>query len=269
MGASFETAVKQDPGNRDTALILARIYREEPQVSSRGNSCRNGWGAKTKVQPCSRREQKADHVMDNLVAAHPDQPEVRLARYQYRLQYKIPGADDDLKEALRLGPENIDVLLASAGALLREARDNASGATTAKVQSLREAARDKYQKVVTLAPDDFRGYLGLGDTQRDLGRSQEAIDAWKLGLRFAPASAATFDMSLASSLVNSGRFDEAEQPLDQLANTVDAIAATGQDSPEETSLRGTVNCFVPIGCEGRTGSWRRSIRPIPWRAVQA
>ena len=35
VGASLETALSQDPGNRDTAMTLARIYREEPQYLAR------------------------------------------------------------------------------------------------------------------------------------------------------------------------------------------------------------------------------------------
>ena len=237
VGASFESALQQDPGNSETATTLARIYRDEPQYLGEETPATSPVEPKQKADPVEVRRQKADQIIDNLVAAHPEQPEVHLARYQYRLQYKIAGADDDLKEAQRLGPENIEILLAATGALLREAADltatagNASSATQAKVRSLRESARDKFQKMVTIAPDDYRGYLGLGDRQWELGQSQEAIAAWKLGLRSVPGAATRFDIRLASSLVTTGRFDEAEQPLDRLGKAVEASAATGQGDP--------------------------------------
>ncbi|MEI8371236.1 MAG: hypothetical protein WCJ35_00210 [Planctomycetota bacterium] len=110
VGASLETALSRNPGDQDTALILARIYREEPQYLS----------AAAHAQRVAEREKAADQILDRIVAAHPGQHEVYLARYQYRLQYHLPGADDDLKEARRLGLEDSDVRLARARQSLRD-----------------------------------------------------------------------------------------------------------------------------------------------------
>ncbi len=104
VGASFEIALSHNPGDRDTALILARIYRKESQYLS----------AAAYAQRVAEREKAADQIMDRLVALHPQQPDVYLTRYQYRQQYHLPGADDDLKEARRLDPENLDVRIARA-----------------------------------------------------------------------------------------------------------------------------------------------------------
>ncbi len=221
VGASFETALAHDPGERDTAVTLARIYRDEPQYLSEAAHARG----------VAEREKAADQIIDRLVAAHPDRPDAHLARYQYRLQYRLPGADDDLKEARRLGRENPDVLLASAEAFRREALDVAPSAAAdgdpgtvpakatvpARARWLREAARANYEKVVAVAAHDYRGYFGLGETLWELGQSQAAIDAWKRSLESAPAATSLFDILLASGLVKMGRFDEAEKHLDRLA----------------------------------------------------
>ncbi len=214
IGAGFEAAIAQDPGNRDTAVLLARIYRDEPQYLSES----------AHAQRAQQRAKSADEIVDKLVAAHPDQPEGHLARYQYRRQYHLPGAEDDLKEARRLGPENLDVLLASAEALRNDAMAATRSPATAgsgrvedEYRSLQEAARTTYEKIVAVAADDYRGYLGLGETQWELGPQQAAIDTWQRGLDAAPAASTLFDMLLANGLMGMGRLDEAEKHLDRLA----------------------------------------------------
>jgi len=216
VGASFETALSHTPGEGDSAVILARIYREEPQYLSASAAAHS--------QRVTEREKVADQIIDRLVAAHPQQPEVYLARYRYRLQYHLPGADDDLKEARRLGPKNLDILLASAESLRREATDvTPSPAAVGKVRSLREAACASYEKVIAVSASDYRGYFGLGETRWELGQSQAAIDVWERGLRFAPAATNLFDMLLAGGLVNIGRFDKAEKHLDRLAKEFEKL----------------------------------------------
>ncbi len=233
VGASFETALSYDPGERDTAVTLARIYREEPQYL----------GEAAHARRVAEREKTADQIIDRLVAAHPERPEVHLARYQYRLQYHLPGADDDLQEARRLGQENLDVLLASAEALRRQAleagpaAEGTAGAMPDKARSLREAARASYEKAIAVAAHDYRGYFGLGETQWELGQSQAAIDAWQRGLKAAPAATSLFDMLLAGGLVNMGRFDEAEKHLDRLAKEFEKLDAAHVPSEKAIFVR--------------------------------
>ncbi len=214
VGAAFETALANDPGDRPTAVTFARIYREEPRYL----------GEAAQAQHAADREQAADRIVDRLVAAHTDQPEVHLARYQYRVQYHLPGADADLEEARRLGPKNLDVLLASADALRREAADIRPSPTAAdKVRAFREAARSDYQKAVAVAADDYRGYLGLGETQSELGQAQAAIDTWNRGLQAAPAATSLFDIVLANGLVSQGQINEAEKHLDRLSKKFEKL----------------------------------------------
>ena len=230
IGASFERALSQDPGNRDTAATLARIYREEPQYL----------GEKARTLRLAAREKAADQIIDRLVAAHPEQPEGHFARYQYRLQYHLPGADDDLKEARRLGPANIEVLLTSADAFRREAAGvPPSPAAADKARSLREAARGSYEKAVTVAAYDYRGYFGLGVTERELGQPQAAIDAWNRGLQSAPAATNLFDMLLAGELLKMGRFDDAEKHLDRLAKQFEK-ARCGSNPFRKSPIRGKI-----------------------------
>ena len=189
VGTSFETALANDPGDRNAQVLRV-----------------------------ADREKTADQIIDRLVAARADHPEVYLARYQYRVQYHLPGADADLAEARRLNPKNLDVLLTSADAFRREAATVApSPAAPDKVRSLRDGAIANYEQAIAVAPGDYRAYLGLGEIQSELGQPKAAIDAWNRGLQSAPATASLFDMVLANALVGQGRLDEAEKHLDRLS----------------------------------------------------
>ena len=215
VGTSLQTALSFEPSNREVAITLARIYRAEPRYL-RGIA--RTWRA-------AERERAADQIIDRLVAASPRQAEVFLVRYRYRMQYRLPGAADDLKEAQRLGLENPAVLLASAEALRGEAAAVTPSREAANtVRSLREAACARYQKAANVAPGDYRGYLGLGETLLELGRTEAAMDAWEHGLQSAPGAAGLFHMLLAKGLVSIGHFAEAEKYLDRLAREIDTPA---------------------------------------------
>jgi tetratricopeptide (TPR) repeat protein/lipopolysaccharide biosynthesis regulator YciM len=211
VGASFETALALDPGDTTTAVTLAQIYREEPQYLS----------AAARSLHAAQRNTAANEILDRLVAAHPQQPESYLVRCQYRRHYNLPGADEDLKEAQKLGPQNLNVLLASGEALRAEAAAlPPTSAAIGKIQSLREAACASYEQAIAVGPADYRGYLGLGETQSELGRTAAAIGAWQRGLEAAPAAAISFDMLLAKALLSTRQYDEAERHLDRLAREI-------------------------------------------------
>jgi tetratricopeptide (TPR) repeat protein len=257
IGANLETALKRDSGERETAVALARVFREEPKYLSEE--------AAKKYPDAAAREKEADQIIDRLVAARPAQPEVYLARYQYRMQRLATGAqddprtkelrrlaDDDLKAAQRLaGPDlkkaldpelkdELDpkerdallaVLLVSADAFRRDA---AGLAPADAARPLREALA-LYEKSIKVADDDPRGYLGLGETQRELGQMQAAIDAWELGLKSARSGTSQFDMLLADALTSLGRWDEAEKHLQRSDAALEAMQ-TIQVSAEKARL---------------------------------
>ena len=185
VGASFETARRTTPASGIRPCRWPGFTATNHSILAR-RPAPGAW---------PRREKAADQIIDRLVAAHPDRPDAHLARYQYRLQYRLPGADDDLKEARRLGRENPDVLLASAEAFRREALD---AAPSAAADGIPAQCRPKPQcrpgpvGFVEPVPTTKRpsrwptttiaATFGLGETLWDLGQSQAAIDAWQRGL---------------------------------------------------------------------------------------
>ena len=70
-------------------------------------------------------------------------PGVYLARYDFRLQQKLPNANDDLDAALKLAPTNTAVLLTAAAAAQRQA---ATARDAALQDKSRQTARESYSK---------------------------------------------------------------------------------------------------------------------------
>ncbi len=144
----FESALQDNPGDVQLSAILARIYRSEEQLLD----------DKKRTLPPAEREKQADLLMDQMIHANPASPDAYLARYAYRAQYRLPGAEEDLRLALKYGPDNLAVLLAAA----EQARRNAKADSLARVLVLAEA-RSLGEHILQIAPSEERGYLLLGD----------------------------------------------------------------------------------------------------------
>ena len=86
----FESALQDNPGDVQLSAIFARIYRSDEQLLD---------GKKRAMRPAER-EKQADLLMDQMIHANPASPDAYLARYAYRAQYRLPGADEDLPSGL-------------------------------------------------------------------------------------------------------------------------------------------------------------------------
>ena len=61
--------------------------------------------------PEATRHAMADACLDTLLKSRTNDSKLYLARYLYRLQWNLPGAKDDLAEALKLAPADPQVML--------------------------------------------------------------------------------------------------------------------------------------------------------------
>ncbi|MEN6457938.1 MAG: tetratricopeptide repeat protein [Thermoguttaceae bacterium] len=141
-------------------------------------------------------------------------PRVYLARWRYRVQQRLPGAEDDLRAALRLGPEDFDVLLAAA--VDAQERMALAKSDPAKMKGLFDAAVGYYQRAIASAPSDAKGYLGLGQLYVGRGDLRHAIETWRTGLKGAGQRDTVLHLLLADAMIQENRLDEAETTLRSL-----------------------------------------------------
>jgi len=217
----FSEALKLNPGDVELSTTLAHIYRNLPRLLNVDESTL-GEGP---------RADQADKIIDDMVAANPTETKARLARCAYRTQYEIPGAEEDLRAALRLGPEEMDVLLFAANFFRRQANSRDKG-SEAYQQALEKAAKH-YEAAVKLEPDNYRGYLGLGEVYATQGESDKAIDKWREGLEHCEeddVEATLFlNLPLVELLTRQGQLDDAETALATLSGIFERLRP-GQSS---------------------------------------
>jgi len=183
--------------------LLGALYGGRPQLSA----------DEQRIVVRVVRELLADDVMDQMVVASPENPEVRLARCRYRMQYGLPGAKDDLEAALKYGRDDVDILLAAAEQARREAADAQRRGTSAdEVGKHLDQARAHYEHAIGVAPRDQRAYSGLGQIHLARGETDRAVETWRQGLEKGNSESILLNSHLAEVLIGVGRPDEAWKP---------------------------------------------------------
>ncbi len=244
---ALQQALAAHPRDVEVAEVAARVYRNHREILS---------DALRLELDQAQRNALADATMDNLVAASREDSRAYLARFLYRQQYGLPGANDDLQEALRLGPDSPEVLLTAAdharqkGDSLRRldlfstlqipALAPAGGTTPmapaqvdpTQLQLAEEAyaeARRHYQHLIDVAPQSANteaAYAGLGDVLYSTDRHDEALETWRSGLRAGPRDAINFSLKarIAELLINRGDLAAADAALADVDAALSAIA---------------------------------------------
>ncbi|MEN6450243.1 MAG: tetratricopeptide repeat protein [Thermoguttaceae bacterium] len=144
-------------------------------------------------------------------------PRVYLARYEYRRQQGVPSAEEDLRRALQLAPQDVAVVLAAATtAHQKAAAEKDTHGMNAAAKSLFREASGHYDRAIALAPTDTRGYFGLGQLLTDQGDLARAIETWQAGLKAAGGRDVAIHLCLADAFIQTDRTSEAEAVLQSL-----------------------------------------------------
>lgn len=182
--ASYEAALRLDPGDRVSAERLA-------------NLCRDRLG-----DPA-----RADRILDALLAANPRDIQSRLVRYRYFAAIPLrEKALAELEEAARLAPDDVSVRLTLATDALQRGD---IAAARQQVDAMPEAARDNIQVQLV------RGLIDFGDQ-----RSEEAIAIWRESLARTGGTIGDLTWWLAYVLLQSDRIGEAMPLIDQFVRIV-------------------------------------------------
>ena len=173
VGAAVEKAWKLNPADVDLSLTLAQIYRNQPDLV----------GSKQQSLTGQERNKLADEVMDQMVAAKPDDAEVLLARHLYKVRYpskvenaanKEPASKEgkptlaavedkgDLEKALQENPDDLAVVLQAAAEARFDAENlRRDGGPEKGVEAGLKKAQDLYEKAIKLDPLKRGGVFGF------------------------------------------------------------------------------------------------------------
>lgn len=141
---------------------------------------------------------QADGVMDRLIAAAAEEPLAWMARAVYREQYNLPGADDDVAQAVRLAPADRETQLA-AGQRALAAGDASQGLA-------------HFELAAAAGPPSPRASLGSAWAWQALGEPGRAIAALETGLVAAPDDPWLL-LQLAEWQLDRGQVGSAEEAL--------------------------------------------------------
>jgi tetratricopeptide (TPR) repeat protein len=190
--AEVRNVAGEQPGNAALVEALVRICREDRPRRHAVESNR-----------------LADEAVERLVSTRPNDSDVHLVRSRYRSRYGLPGAEQDLQQALKLTPTDPDVLLAAA----RSAMD----------RDQPEEAADLYERLLKIAPGNDAACLGLGETYARRGDQTRAVEIWQRGRLLHPNNL-LLAFRLAEALVQQDQFVEAESALDAVDQALSRLA---------------------------------------------
>lgn len=194
-------ANRADPSDASVAARLARFYRlslKQPEEAER--------------------RRLADGVMDALLESSERKVEAHISRYAYRMEFQLPGADDELQQAIAADVEKTDpaVAVAAARAAMQEKRWN--------------DARSHLKRAIDLRPERSEAYLLLGQVDQREGGASHALLTWQRGLDATGGDDLDLKAQIAEVEIQLGRYSDAANLLDQMEKQVGWLFG-----PEQTS----------------------------------
>jgi tetratricopeptide (TPR) repeat protein len=216
--ATIDQARRQQPKDVQLAVIHASLLRGHPELAR----------AEQPQWKDTERQQNADRCLDELIAADPASSAAWLARFSYRQQFALPGADEDLAQALELAPQD-PAVLAAAGAteLKRARRRKAAGSPSEEVEASAAQAAAHFQALLAAQPPSQNPLhqVSLGESQLLRGKTEEAIATWQAGVKKFAGAELLFEAQLADTFLDLDRRKEAEQHLAQIDRRIDEARA--------------------------------------------
>ena len=168
----FVKALQHDPGRLECYNLLARMRRIE-----------------------LRRIESADGTIKEMVAKNPKAGRAYIYRWRYSREFASAPDPDDLKKALELAPDDLEVLFTAAVAS-EEKQDSAS-------------ARAYYRQGIKLDPKITAFALNLARLESRQGHLDQAEAVLRQADQAHPSVDAAFE--LAENLVSQGKIDGKDQ----------------------------------------------------------
>jgi tetratricopeptide (TPR) repeat protein len=216
---TVENANRLNPGDVSVTVALASIYRNHPRLVRTDREI-----------TAEERGRLADKCFERLVQASPKSARAYLARFLYRTQYQLDGAQDDLNEALRLAPDDGVVLRTVAYASLVEAQRYTTAGQAAEALPHFRRAQELLARLVSQQPDQATAadHLGLGDAYLGMGQKDLALKSWNHGiLTFSqPTIVMQFHARIADTCLEHGDLAQTGASLKSMEQIISDIGSS-------------------------------------------
>ncbi len=181
---------------------------------------------------------RADQVMDEMVAANKENYKAHALRSRYRRQFKLPGSAEDLQVALKMAPDDPDLVI--------------DAVVEAWTQKKPVEAKRLAEEGIKAHPADLRFYEILARVEYQSNERDAALETLRDALKKNPDQS-ILRWRLASWLVEKGDSPEFQKQIAMLrdqgfrAEAVDALVATAQVFKGEwAAARTTLERITPL-----------------------
>ncbi len=245
-GAVLGVAIESNPEDCNLPMMLASLYRNPEYHKYLGAARQQELDdPESNLDPDAR----ADAIVDQMVERNQTLGDAWLARFRYRTQFKIDGAQSDLQEALKRDPDDPLINLVHGTSLFQQftqTRDNNASQNdelSSQQRELLEHAKSSLENCIAHSPEqlnpvnrDAFALVGLVDYL--LGNTELALNRWSDVLsrpEMTTPLAAPFRQRMIEVLIEQGRLDEAQQELDAFEQAISQYARA-IDDPRKLAL---------------------------------
>ena len=214
VGPAVVSALALNPADIELAVILARIYREDPLLLHK----KLLYDKKKQLLSAEARGNLADGVMNKMLERNPKNVNALLAHHAYLSRYNPKAAKEELAAAIKDYPENLEVVLLAGDSAMSAAESaRRNGESAKKVETQLEEAQKHYEHAIAIFlsgehPVDprvaikyspYRRLASLYRREAELeaaakaraGKPEAAVKAWQeklqLAAQYAPRRAET------------------------------------------------------------------------------
>jgi tetratricopeptide (TPR) repeat protein len=205
-------ALLDNPGDIELSKALAEVCLGDPALLRNSRfAAENSDGLKA----------QALSIVDRMVTANREDPRAWLARYMVSSRVDRVAAESDIRQALKMAPDDGEVLKQAGRHYLERAQSVVSVGDSNQKELWLESASKYFQQVRDSSADrDANLFLGLGEVLREQGKLDEALSVWRDGVRICVPPTVGLHFQIVNSLIVAKRFSDALEALREMDEAV-------------------------------------------------